>query len=104
MKFYAQYLQSKNIEVVYIDAFNELSDVRKLIPYLKTKGVDSFEYIDTTDNWLEHRIIHSAQSQHMEPVKNPTPMFLNSSAEIAAFFSSADDGHRCNFLGAGMFL
>lgn len=87
MKFYEQYLQSKNIEVVYINAFNELSDVRKLIPYLKTKGVDSFEYIDTTDNWLEQRINKTAKAQHMEPVKNPTPMFLNSSAEIAAFFS-----------------
>ena len=53
MKFYENYLQSKNIKVVYIDAFTELADVRKLIPYLKAKGVHSFEYIDTTDYWVE---------------------------------------------------
>ena len=36
MKFYENYLQSKNCEVIYIDSFNELGDVRVLIPYLKT--------------------------------------------------------------------
>jgi deoxyribodipyrimidine photolyase-related protein len=36
MKFYEHYLQSKNIEVVYIDAFHELADIRKLLPYLKS--------------------------------------------------------------------
>ena len=43
MKFYENFLKSKKIDVVYIDAFNELADVRKLIPFLKSKGVQSFE-------------------------------------------------------------
>ena len=38
MKCYENYLQSKNITVVYIDSFHELADVRKLIPYLKNKS------------------------------------------------------------------
>jgi deoxyribodipyrimidine photolyase-related protein len=59
MQFYESYLQSKNIKVVYIDASNELADIRSLIPYLKTIGVDSFEYLDTTDYWLEQRISRS---------------------------------------------
>lgn len=87
MKFYESYLQSKNIKVVYIDAFNELADVRKLIPYLKIIGVHSFEYIDTTDYWLEQRINKVSKAQSMEIIKKPTPLFLNSSAEIAAYFS-----------------
>jgi len=49
MKFYENYLQSKNMNVVYVDASNELADVRKLIPYLKTVGIEGFEYIETTD-------------------------------------------------------
>lgn len=88
MKFYENYLQSKKIKVVYIDAINELADVRKLIPYLKTKGVLSFEYIDTTDYWLEQRINKISKAQKMEIIKNPTPLFLNSSAEIAGYFSN----------------
>ena len=75
MKFYESYLQSKNIKTVYIDSFNELADVRKLIPYLKTTGVDAFQYIDTTDNWLELRIGNTSKVHHIEPIKNPTPTY-----------------------------
>lgn len=87
MKFYENYLQSKNIKVIYIDAFNELADVRRLIPYLKTKEVHSIEYIDTTDYWLEQRINNISKAQNMEKIKQPTSLFLNSSIEIAAYFS-----------------
>jgi deoxyribodipyrimidine photolyase-related protein len=73
MKFYESYLQSKKIKIVYIDAFNELADVRKLIPYLKSKKVDSIEYVDTTDYWLEQRINKASKLNKMEVIKNPTP-------------------------------
>jgi deoxyribodipyrimidine photolyase-related protein len=87
MKFYESYLQSNKIKVVYIDAFHELADVRKLIPYLKSKKVHSFEYIDTTDYWLEQRINKVSKGNNIEVFKNPTPLFLNSSTELAEFFS-----------------
>ncbi len=87
MKFYESYLQSINIKVVYIDAFHELADVRKLLPWLKSKGVKSFQYIDTTDYWLEQRISKVSAVQGMEKIKKPTSLFLNSTAEIAAYFS-----------------
>lgn len=87
MKFYENYLLTKNIEVVYIDAFNELADVRKLIPELKAKGVHTFEYIDTTDYWLEERISRTCKAQSLQHIKNPTPLFINSSKEIETYFS-----------------
>ena len=87
MKFYETYLQSKKINVVYIESFNELADVRKLIPYMKKKGVNSLEYIDTTDYWLEQRISKACKVHHVEIKKNYTPLFLNSSEEIATYFS-----------------
>ncbi len=87
MKFYETYLQSQNIKVVYIDAYSELGDIRKLIPYLKTKGVDSFEYMDTTDHWLEQRIITISKAQNIGIIKHSTPLFLNSYDDIAAYFS-----------------
>ena len=68
-------IQSKNIKVVYIDAFNELADVRKLIPYLKSKKVHSFEYIDTTDYWLEQRINNVSKAHNMEIIKKPHHCF-----------------------------
>jgi deoxyribodipyrimidine photolyase-related protein len=88
MKFYERYLQSRNVEVVYIDALNELADVRKLIPYLKTLGVDSFEYIDTTDYWLEQRINLFSEAHNIQPIKKATAMFLNTPAEITDYFAN----------------
>ena len=88
MKFYESYLQSKNIKVVYVDSYTELADVRILIPYLKTKGVDVFEYIETTDYWLEERICMTSKAHLMETIKNPSPLFLNTLEEIDAYFSN----------------
>ena len=88
MKFYENYLQSKNSRVVYIESYDELSDITKLIPYLKKEGVQSFEYIDTTDYWLEKRITNTCKECDIHPIKKPTPLFLNTSEELASFFAT----------------
>ena len=88
MKFYESYLQSKNITVVYIDSFDDLADIRKLIPYLKSKGVQSFDYLDTTDYWLEKRIVSTCKDYDIQANKKPTPLFLNTSEELASFFAT----------------
>ena len=97
MKFYESYLRSKNIDVVYIDSFNELSDVRKLIPYLKSEGVHALEYIDTTDYWLEQRITKVCKAQNIEVHKNRTPLFLNSSEEVTTYFSDKKKMFHADF-------
>ncbi|HMR41737.1 MAG TPA: cryptochrome/photolyase family protein [Ignavibacteria bacterium] len=88
MKFYESYLRSKKNNVVYIDSGNDLSDVRNLIPYLKTKGVNSIEYTDTTDYWLERRMSKAFSDYKLENIRHPTPLFFNSSEEIDDFFSN----------------
>lgn len=86
MKFYESILQSHQIKVVYVDSFNELADVRKLIPHLKSVGVDAFEYIDTTDHWLEQRLAKACKTHEVKANKNHSPLFLNTAEEIAAYF------------------
>ncbi len=86
MKFYENYLQSRQIEVVYIESQNELSDIRKLPLYLKSIGVHSLEYIDPTDDWLEKRIIHTCKTNQIELHRHQNPSFLNSGDENEAFF------------------
>ena len=56
IKFYQNFLESKKIKVFYIDSTNELSDVRRLIPHLKEKGIEEIHFADIADNWLEKRI------------------------------------------------
>jgi deoxyribodipyrimidine photolyase-related protein len=87
MKFYENFLKSKKFKVVYIDSHNDLADIRKLIQYLKSKGIQTLEYIDTTDYWLEQRINKACNAHHVEINKNHTPLFINSTEEIAAYFS-----------------
>lgn len=87
MKFYESFLQSKNITVVYIDSFNALSDVRLLIQHFMTLGITAFEYIDTTDCWLEQRIEKASKAVGIQSEKNRSPLFLCSSEEIETYFS-----------------
>ncbi len=86
MKFYVAFLQSKNIKVVYIESIDVLSDIRKLIPFLKSNGANEFEYVDTTDYWLEKRIQDTCATQNIIPNKNSTPQFLNTVEEIYSYF------------------
>ncbi len=88
MKFYESYLQSKKIKVIYIDSFNKLADIRNLIPYLKKQKINSFAYLDTTDYWLEQRIVKASTAHQLDKIKYPTPLFLSSSDEIADYFSN----------------
>ena len=87
MKFYESFLNSQGIKVNYIESFDDLADFRKLIPYLKNQGHSEFDYIDTTDNWLERRINSSAKANDIQVTKNPSPLFINSSQENETYFS-----------------
>ncbi|TNF42175.1 MAG: cryptochrome/photolyase family protein, partial [Bacteroidetes bacterium] len=87
MKFYESYLTGKGLKVVYIESKNELSDIRKLIPFLKQSGINQPEYIDTTDNWLERRITETCKANSISAVKHHNPLFVNTSEENARFFS-----------------
>ena len=86
MKFYENHLQSKKIKVEYINSYDELSDVRKLIAYLSSQGIKSISYIDTTDQWLEKRLHKVSKENNIELKKMPSPLFLNSSEELAEYF------------------
>lgn len=87
LKFYESYLQSKNIKVVYIDSSDDVADVRKLIPYLKSLDVNYIEYIDTTDCWLEQRISKACEEQNIIANKNPSLLFLNTTEDITSYFA-----------------
>ena len=87
MKFYADHLIEKSIDVIYIDAFNELADVRKLIPYLSEQGVSHIQYADAADNWLEKRIRHGCEKEDIKITSYKSPEFLNSAEEVADFFN-----------------
>lgn len=86
MKFYEDYLKKKNYDVEYIDSFNPLSDIRKLILHLKKSDVEEVCFIDPVDNWLNKRIIESSRKAGIKTVEYPTPTFINTRKENEEYF------------------
>ncbi len=66
MKHYEAFLISKNIEVDYIESSKDISDIRELIPYLKSLGITNITYIDPVDNWLQKRIAKGCLDNSIE--------------------------------------
>lgn len=97
MKFYEQYVLSKKVKVVYVEAMDDIGDIRKLLPYLKEHGVSTIEYIDTTDFWLELRLSNTSKKHGIETIKKSTPQFLNSSEEITEYFSEKKKMFQTDF-------
>lgn len=89
MKRYAYFLRKdKNMEVHYISATDELSDVRKLIPELKKQGIDYIHYIDPTDYWLQYRINEACDELNITSTVYDSPLFINAKEELDGFFRS----------------
>jgi len=88
MKHYEAFVASKNIEVSYIEASEKVSDIRELIPFLKSKGISSINYIDPVDNWLQKRIKKSGEVNTVERRVFDSPLFLNRKEDLQPFFRS----------------
>ncbi|WP_439130656.1 cryptochrome/photolyase family protein [Polaribacter sp.] len=84
MKAYESYLKKKDKKVSYINATDEFSDIRKLLPKLANDGVSKIHIIDPTDNWLEKHIKTSKGS--LEIVWYDNPLFINTKNELTSFF------------------
>ena len=88
MKHYEAFLISKNIEVLYIESSQVISDIRELIPYLKSIGITNISYIDPVDNWLQKRIEKGCLDNSIEKNVYDSPLFLNTKEDLQPFFRS----------------
>jgi deoxyribodipyrimidine photolyase-related protein len=89
MKRYADFLQKeKNLEVYYIEATQDISDIRLLIPELKAEGIEQVNYIDPVDNWLQKRLDKGFLENEIKTIQYNSPLFLNSKEDLASFFRS----------------
>lgn len=86
MKFYSKFLAESKIDVTYIEAEEAISDIRKLIPALAEKGIETIHYIDPVDCWLEKRLQKNCVTNNIATKVYDSPMFLNTEKELASFF------------------
>ena len=84
MKAYEAYLNHLKKTVIYIEATEERSDIRKLISSLESEDIRSLHIIDPTDNWLEKRIRSAVKNTKLHWYDNP--LFINTKQELISFF------------------
>ncbi|GGD07297.1 cryptochrome/photolyase family protein [Hyunsoonleella pacifica] len=87
MKAYQAYLESLDKTVTYIEATNDASDIRVLLPKLLKDGFSTVHIIDPTDNWLEKHIKTSALTIEIKWYDNP--LFINTKENLSTFFKSS---------------
>jgi deoxyribodipyrimidine photolyase-related protein len=86
MKFYERYLTQQGFEVHYIEAKNELSDIRNLIPDLANKGIDTLTYRNPTDYYLELRLAEGLKKHNIQKTELESLLFINSKKDLSTFF------------------
>ena len=59
---------------------------RNLIPYIKESGISEIHLAEVVDNWLEKRIIDTADRCGVKIHHYNSPMFINSKDEITRVF------------------
>ncbi|WP_252726891.1 MULTISPECIES: cryptochrome/photolyase family protein [Polaribacter] len=86
MKAYENYLIQLDKNVRYINAIDNLNDVRNLLPNLEKEGITKIHLIDPTDNWLQKHI-HQKKG-NLEIIWYNNPLFINTKEELSSFFKS----------------
>lgn len=86
MKAYHDFLLKKKYDIKYIDAQDDLSDIRKLIPFLLGNKVKNINIIDPCDEWLEKRIKKACDDSGINLNSFDSPLYLNTREDLSPFF------------------
>ncbi|MEM6522678.1 MAG: cryptochrome/photolyase family protein [Bacteroidota bacterium] len=92
MKFYQADRERLGKSVDYID-FHSYKDLRSLLSLLARNGIQTIQYVDTTDNWLEKRLIGAAVSNGIDLQKFDTPAFLTPIDELPLLMPRKKSGY-----------
>ena len=84
MKSYEDFLIKKGVEVIYVDSYNENSDVRN---FLNNTEISKINIYHPEDNWLEKRIKETCQINKIEIKIYENPLFLTSRDSLFPFFN-----------------
>ena len=86
MKAYAQYLEKRGKEVMYVDAISPMSSLDSLFSELKAKGVEKVLTYDPVDNYLQKRLKKASGLTGIELDCFDNPLFLNNRESLDEFF------------------
>ena len=86
MKAYAQFLEKRGKEIMYVDANSPMSSLDSLFSELKAKGVDKVLTYDPVDNYLQKRLKKASGLTGIELDCFDNPLFLNNRESLDEFF------------------
>lgn len=97
MKCYEQKLLKQNYRIQYIESDDSLADIRQLIPYLKTQGVNEIHYCEVSDDWLNRRITETANALQLQRRTYATPMFILGQSDVEQYFNNRKQFLQADF-------
>lgn len=97
MKFYEEYLNSKNFDVHYVETHEPDNDVRLFIASLARQGIKKIHVVEVADNWLFKRISNSCKKARVEVVTYPSPAFLTTQYEVTSYFKKHKSYFQTDF-------
>ncbi len=86
MKFYADFLIDKGVQVNYIEANAPTAKIQELIAELGKNKSTEIHYIDPTDFWVEKRLKEAARKAEITLTRYESPLFINSRTDLKSFF------------------
>lgn len=84
MRCYSDDLRQKGYTVSYIEAQDEMADIRLFMAAQRAVGVTRFHVVHPTDNWLEKRM--KSVVAHDAICWYDSPAFLNKTQDLIEFF------------------
>ncbi len=86
MKTYFDFLRTRKIDVVYIEAGDERCDTRKLIAWLHEQKINSVRFADPADFLLRKRITRTCRQLGLHCTEDSSPNFLNTLKDVQPWF------------------
>ncbi|MEM7107760.1 MAG: cryptochrome/photolyase family protein [Bacteroidota bacterium] len=92
MRFYKAHHEQLGKKVDYIE-FHSFKDLQSLFSLFAKDGVQTVQYVDTTDDWLEKKLSEAEVSSGVNLQKFDTPGFLTAKDELKQLMPRKKSGY-----------
>lgn len=97
MRAYQQYLTEKSYAASYIEANEEIADIRGLVSDLFKRGVKEIHCCSVTDDWLGRRLEKASDACGIKLHLYESQLFLTQRAELDSYFKERQKYFQTDF-------
>jgi deoxyribodipyrimidine photolyase-related protein len=100
LRAYADRLRMSGLEVEYVEATEQSSDIRHLLTSLAARGCQRIHVPHLTDDWLSKRLAKAVRQTGLSLETYPDPGFLHDTSALDAFFEGRKRYFQTDFYTA----